>query len=149
MINDDKSVYIREDLAYNLICYSNLGLIKGDKIRKNIGISNNQSIRRERKIIAKVIKIIAAKSMARQYKTEGLSFEVDLCFLVHRIVVEIDEDGHLLYDEKKSNKIKENLGFIFINFNIDVEDFDLDVEISRIYNYIKKSSVKLAINVAD
>ena len=69
-------MYIREDLAYNLLCYSNLGLIKGDKIRKNIGISNNQSIRRERKIIAKVIKIIAAKSMARQYKTEGLSFEV-------------------------------------------------------------------------
>ena len=77
MINDDKSVYIREDLAYKLICYSNLGLIKGDKIRKNIGISNNQSIRRERKIIAKVIKIIAAKIMARQYKTEGLSFEVN------------------------------------------------------------------------
>ena len=100
MINDDKSVYIREDLAYNLICYSNLGLIKADKIRKNLGISNNQSIRRERKIIAKIIKIIAAKSMARQYKVEGLSFEVDLCFLVHRIVVEIDEDGHLLCDEE-------------------------------------------------
>ena len=137
MINDDKSVYIREDLAYNLICYSNLGLIKADKIRKNLGISNNQSIRRERKIIAKIIKIIAAKSMGRQYKIEGLSFEVDLCFLVHRIVVEIDEDGHLLYDEKKSNKMIENLGF------------DLDAEISRIYNYINKSSVKLAINVAD
>ena len=136
MINDDKSVYIREDLAYNLICYSNLGLIKADKIRKNLGISNNQSIRRERKIIAKIIKIIAAKSMGRQYKIEGLSFEVDLCFLVHRIVVEIDEDGHLLYDEKKSNKMIENLGF------------DLDAEISRIYNYINKSSVKVAINVA-
>ena len=99
-INDDKRVYICEDPAYNLICYSNLGLIKTDKTRKNLGISNNQSIRRERKIIAKVIKISAAKSMARQYKIEGLSFEVDLCFLVHRIIVEIDEDGHLLYDEK-------------------------------------------------
>ena len=42
----------------------------------------------------------------------------------------------------------ENLGFIFIKINIDGEDFDLDVEITRIYNYIKKSSVKLAINVA-
>ena len=45
-INDDKSVYIREDLAYKLICYSNLGVIKADKIKKNLGISNNQSIRR-------------------------------------------------------------------------------------------------------
>ena len=96
MINDDKSVYIREELSYNLICYSNLGVIRADKIKKNLGISNNQSIRRERKIIAKKIKLIAAKSMARQYKIEGLSFEVDLCFLVHKIVVEIDEDGHLL-----------------------------------------------------
>ena len=43
----------------------------------------------------------------------------------------------------------ENLGFIFIKINIDGEDFDLDVEITRIYNYINKSSVKLAINVAD
>ena len=94
-------MYIREGLAYNLICYSNSGLIKADKIRKNLGISNNQSIQRERKIIAKLIKLIAAKSMARQYKIEGLSFEVDLCFLVHKIVVETDEDGHLLYDEEK------------------------------------------------
>ena len=43
-INDDKRVYIREDLAYNLICYSNLGVIKAHKFRKNLGILNNQSI---------------------------------------------------------------------------------------------------------
>ena len=46
-------MYIREDLAYKLICYSNLGVINADQIKKNLGISNNQSIRRERKIIAK------------------------------------------------------------------------------------------------
>ena len=40
--------------------------------------------------------------------------------------------------KKKSNKMIENLGFTFIKINIDVEDFDLDVEITRIYNYIKK-----------
>ena len=51
--------------------------------------------------------------------------------------------------KKKSNKIIENLGFIFIKINIDAEDFDVDVEITRIFNYIKKSSVKLAINLAD
>ena len=48
--------------------------------------------------------------------------------------------------KKKSNKMIENLGFIFIKINIDAEDFDLDVEITRIFNYIKKSSVKLAVN---
>ena len=34
--DDNKSVYIREDLAYNLICYNNLGVIKADEFRKNL-----------------------------------------------------------------------------------------------------------------
>ena len=42
----------------------------------------------------------------------------------------------------------ENLSSVFIKINIDVKDFDLDVEMTRICNYIKKSSVKLAKNVA-
>ena len=47
-INDNKSVYIFENLAYNLIRYNNLGVIKVDEFRKNLGISNNQSTKRER-----------------------------------------------------------------------------------------------------
>ena len=43
-IDDNKSVYIREDLAYNLIRYNNLGVIKAVEFRKNPGISNIQSI---------------------------------------------------------------------------------------------------------
>ena len=49
-IDDNKSVYIHEDLAYNLSRYNNLDVIKVDDVRKNLGISNNQSIRRERDI---------------------------------------------------------------------------------------------------
>ena len=30
-IDDDKSVYVREDLAFNLIRYNNLGVIKAEK----------------------------------------------------------------------------------------------------------------------
>ena len=33
-IDDDKSVYIREDLAYNLIRYSNLCVLRADEFRK-------------------------------------------------------------------------------------------------------------------
>ena len=47
------------------------------------------------------MKIFAAESTARQYEIDGLSFEVDLCFLEHKLVVEIDEDGHVSYDEEK------------------------------------------------
>ena len=43
----------------------------------------------------------------------------------------------------------ENLGFIFIRVNPDVGNFDLDVEIAKIYNYINKSSVRLAVDLAE
>ena len=42
-----------------------------------------------------MMKIFAKESMVRQNKTDGLSFEVDLCFIVHKLVVEIDGDGHV------------------------------------------------------
>ena len=40
----------------------------------------------------------------------------------------------------------ENPGFIVIRINRDVKKSDLDVEIARIYNYIKESSVELVVN---
>ena len=45
-------------------------------------------------------------------------------------------------------KLMENLGFTFVRINPDVDNFELDVEIARIYNHIKESSVKLTINSA-
>ena len=48
-IDDNKSVYICEDLAYFLICYNNLGAIKADESRKNLGIKiTNQFEMKER-----------------------------------------------------------------------------------------------------
>ena len=47
----------------------------------------------------------------------------------------------------KNIKLIENIGFIFIRINPDVENFDLDVEIAKIYNYINESFVKLAVNL--
>ena len=43
----------------------------------------------------------------------------------------------------------ENFGFTFITINPDVENFDLDVKTAKIYNYIKESSVKLAVNSSE
>ena len=66
--NNDKIVYIREDLAYKMIRYTNLGVIEGDQFRKNLGITNNQSIRIEREIIATIMKIFVKESMRKQYQ---------------------------------------------------------------------------------
>ena len=60
-IDVNKSVYIRGDIANNLIRYNGLRVIKTDEFRKNLGISNNQSIPTERDIIATIMKIFAKK----------------------------------------------------------------------------------------
>ena len=98
------------------------------------------------------MKIFAAKSVARQYKIDGLSFEVDLRSLVHKLVVEIDEDVHVYYDEEKHQirqKLIENLVFSFVRINSDMKNFELDVGIAKIYNYIQELFLKLALDSAE
>ena len=65
--NDDKSVYICEDIAYKIIRYTNLSVIEADESRKNLGFTNNQSI----------IKIFAKENMVRQYHILKLLFRVE------------------------------------------------------------------------
>ena len=152
-INNDKSVHIREYLAYKIIRYTNLGVIEADEFRIILGITNNQSVRIEREIIATIMKIFAKESMVRQYQISRLPCLVDLCFVIHKLIIEIDEDGHPYYkNDETRQKLKENLGFTFIRINPDSDpdaSFDLDVEIAKIYNYINESSVKLAVNLAE
>ena len=56
--DDDKCAYICENLAYDLIHHINLGVIEADEFRKNLGITNNQSVRIERKLIAIIMKYL-------------------------------------------------------------------------------------------
>ena len=98
------------------------------------------------------MKIFAKEIMVRQYKVNGLPYDVDLCFIVHKLVIEVDDNGHIYYDQEKHQiryQLIGNLGFTFIRINPDVGNFDLDVEITKIYNYIDKSFVRLAVNLAE
>ena len=148
--DDDKSVCICKDLAYRIIRYTNLGVIEADEFRKNLGIKKDQSIRIEREIIATIMKIFAKEKMVRQYQIPGLRYLVSLCFVYHKLVIEIDEDGHPYYENDETRqKLIENLGFSFIRINSDPDPdagFDLDVEIAKIYNKISESSLKLAVD---
>ena len=40
-INDDKSIYHREDLAYKSIHRINLDVIEADEFRKNLSVKND------------------------------------------------------------------------------------------------------------
>ena len=98
------------------------------------------------------MKIFAKENMIRECKIPGLPYLVDLCFVVHKLVIEIDEDGHPYYENDEiRQKLTENLGFIFIRINPDPDPdagFDADFEIAKIYSYINKLSLKLAISSA-
>ena len=48
------------------------------------------------------MKIFAVESMIRQHKIDRLLYDVELCFTVHKLVVEIDEDRNVYYDEKNN-----------------------------------------------
>ena len=51
----------------------NLGVIEADEFRKNIGITNNQSIQIERRMIAIIMKVFVKENMVRQYQITGKS----------------------------------------------------------------------------
>ena len=65
-------------------------------------------------------------------------------FSEQELVVEIDEKGHIDRNKNKENerkiKIEKNLNCKFHRINPDAENFDIFVEISKIQNYITKSS---------
>ena len=65
-IDDYKSAYLCEDLAYKLIFYTNADMIEVNEFRKKLGIENEQSIRIEREIIALIMKIFAKEIKVMQ-----------------------------------------------------------------------------------
>ena len=129
-------------------------VIEAGEFRKNPGVKNDQSIWIEREMIALVTKIFAKENPVRQYQIPGLPYRIDLCFVAHKLVIEIDEDCHPYYENNEiRQKLIVNLGFTFIRINPDPDPdagFDPDVETAKIYNYINinKSSLKLAVNSA-
>ena len=91
--------------------------------------------------------------MVRQCQIPGLPYRVDLCFVDHKLVIEIDEDGYPQYeDDETRQKLIKNHGLTFIRINPDPDPdagFGPDVEIAKIYNYINKSPVELGVNLAE
>ena len=98
------------------------------------------------------MKLFAKENIVRQNQILGLPFRVDLCFVDHKLVIEIDEDGHPYYENDETRqKLIGNLGFTFITINPDPDPdagFDLDVQIAKIYNYISELSLNFAVDSA-
>ena len=81
-----------------------------------------------------------------------LGYYIDLTFPVHKLGIEIDENGHLhrpeAEEKERQKTIEKETGFKIIRTNPDREDFDDFVEVGRIQNYIIESTKKITKNSA-
>ena len=94
---------------------------------------------------SKIKKISPNETRQEQYKILG--YFIDLAFPVHKLGLEVDENGHMdrsEAEEKERQKATEKeTGFTIIGINQGKENFDIFVEIGKMKNYIVESTKKV------
>ena len=86
-------------------------------------------------------KVFLNEIMIEQYRVEN-DF-IDLVFPVHKLAIEIDENGHLdrfKIKEQNREQTKKEAGFEIIRIYPDKEDFDVFDEIGEIQSFIVEST---------
>ena len=100
---------------------------------------------KEQSVLTKLMKVFWNKQVLGQHFV--LSFIIDLYFPKHRLAIEVDEKGHKDRDKhgeierQKSVEKEKELNCNVVKTNPDKKDFDLYIEIGRIYNHITKSLI--------
>ena len=111
-----------------------------------LGFKENEIYeRKENSIVKRIKKIFKKQTLIEQYRIEN--YFIDLFFLVHKLGIEIDENGHLGRSEIKEQKREQTIkkaGINIIRINPDKENFDIDDEIGEIQYFIYESGKKLA-----
>ena len=92
--------------------------------------------------IEEIIKTVCSgENISLQHSV--LSYEINTYFPEHKLAIEIDELGHTDRDINKEiarqTAIENNLGCKFIRINPDKKNFNVVVEINKIFNHIKES----------
>ena len=94
----------------------------------------------------KIKRIFPNEIMSEQCKVN--KYFIDLAFPVHKLGIEIDENGHTerpkAKEEKRTKIIKEEAGSEITRINPDKENFDIFDEIGKIQEFISDSNKKLA-----
>ena len=93
----------------------------------------------------KIKKMFPNEIIEEQYKVLG--YFIDLDFPVHKLGLEVDENGHIdkfeAEEKERQKAIEKETGFTIIRINPDKENFDIFVEIGKIQNYIVESTKKI------
>ena len=101
--------------------------------------------KKEYSITLKVKKVLPNEIINEQYKVN--KYFIDLIFPVHKLGIEVDENGHMdrceIKERERQKIIKKEAGFKIIRINPDKEDFDIFDESFKIQSFISKSSKRL------
>ena len=110
-----------------------------------LGFKENEIYeRKEYSTVKRIKKIFKKQIIIEQYRVE--KYFIDLFFPVHKLGIEIDENGHLDRSEIKEQKRKQTIkkaGINIIRINPDQENFDIDDVIGEIQGFIYESGKKL------
>ena len=94
----------------------------------------------------KIKKMFPNEIIEEQYKILG--YFIDLAFPVHKLSLEVDENGHIdrseAEEKQKQKAIEKETSFTIIRINPDKENFDNNEEIRMTINHIIESTKKLA-----
>ena len=86
--------------------------------------------------------VFAVEKVILQHNVLG--YRIDAYFFKHKLAMEVDEQGHnnrdIDYEIERQKPIENELGCEFIRINPAKENFNVFVEISKIQNYIAKST---------
>ena len=86
--------------------------------------------------------LILCKEFSNEHNVLG--YIIDLYFPKHKLAIEGDEKGHTDRDKRKENKkeekIMEELGCKFIRINPDEKDYDEYVKFGKINDHISESN---------
>ena len=92
----------------------------------------------------RIKKIFKKQTTIEQYRVE--KYFIYLFFLVHKLGIEIHENGYLDRSEIKEQKREQTIkkaGINIIRINPDKENFDIDDEIGEMQDFIYESGKKL------
>ena len=92
----------------------------------------------EQSILSKIVTLFAVEEIILQHNVLG--YRTDAYFLKHKLVIEVDEQGHndrdINYEIRRQKAIEKELDCEFIRINPAKEGFNIFVEIGKIQNYI-------------
>ena len=118
-----------------------------DSFRSLLGFQENEIYQsKEYSTLLKIKKIFPNEIINEHYKVN--KYFIDLAFPVHKLGIDIDENGHTdrprAGKEKRRKIIKEETGFKIIRINPDKKNFDIFDEIGKIQEFISDSNKILA-----